>query len=107
MMNYGKMVIVGNSIAELEQDLEMLKITLKSGKMCAVGGSSVAEVENGLAMMKQMMGATPSPCNCSCGCGCCSEEEEEYEDEEEDLDYIASDEVLERIREVLAEADLI
>ena len=107
MMNYGKMVIVGNSIEELEQDLEMLKITLKSGKMCAVGGSSVAEVENGLAMMKQMMGATPSPCNCSCGCGCCSEEEEEYEDEEEDLDYIAPDEVLERIREVLAEADLI
>lgn len=107
MMNYGKMVIVGNSIEELEQDLEMFKVTLKSGKMCAVGGSSVEEVEKGLAMMKQMMGATPSPCNCSCGCGCCSEEEEEYEDEEEDLDYIAPDEVLERIREVLAEADLI
>ena len=117
MMNYGKMVIVGNSIAELEQDLEMLKITLKSGKMCAVGGSSVAEVENGLAMMKQMMGTTPSPCNCSCGCGCCSEEEEELEiedeeeeyleDEDEDPEYIAPDEVLERIREILAEADLI
>ena len=55
MMNYGKMVIVGNSIEELEQDLEMFKVTLKSGKMCAVGGSSVEEVEKGLAMMKQMM----------------------------------------------------
>ena len=105
MMNYGKMVIVGNSIEELEQDLEMLKITLKSGKMYAVGGSSVGEVEAGLAMAKAMMGATPSPCNCSCGCGCCSEEE--YEDEDEDPEYIAPDEVLERIREVLAEADLI
>ena len=88
MMNYGKMVIVGNSIAELEQDLEMLKITLKSGKMYAVGGSSVADVENGLAMMKQMMGATPnkpSKCNCDCGgvCDECECEDPEDLDEEE------------------------
>ena len=88
MMNYGKMVIVGNSIAELEQDLEMLKVTLKSGKMFAVGGSSVAEVEAGLAMMKEMMGATPSrphKCNCDCG-GVCEECEcEDPEDIEEDF----------------------
>jgi hypothetical protein len=93
MMNYGKMVIVGNTIEELEQDLEMLKVTLKSGKMCAVGGSSVAEVENGLAMMKQMMGATPSKCNCDCGGVCeeceCEEPEdldEDFWDDEEDLE---------------------
>ena len=92
MMNYGKMVIVGNSIAELEQDLEMLKVTLKSGKMFAVGGSSVAEVEAGLRMAKEMMGATPTKprkCNCDCG-GVCEECEcedlEEEEDEEEDLE---------------------
>ena len=103
MMNYGKMVIVGNSIEELEQDLEMLKVTLKSGKMFAVGGSSVAEVEKGLAMAKEMMGATPTKphkCNCDCG-GVCDEcecedpedleedfwdEEEEEDLEEEDLD---------------------
>lgn len=109
MMNYGKMVIVGNTIEELEQDLAMLKIALNSGKKCAVGGSSVAEVENGLAMMKQMMGAelgvtyrpepkaTPSKCNCDCG-GVCEECEcedpedldedfwDEEEDEEENLD---------------------
>ena len=102
MMNYGKMVIVGNSIAELEQDLEMLKVALKSGKMFAVGGSSVAEVEAGLAMAKEMMGATPSrphKCNCDCG-GVCEEcecedpedleedywDEEEEEEDEEDLD---------------------
>ena len=94
MMNYGKMVIVGNSIAELEQDLEMLKVTLKSGKMCAVGGSSVAEVENGLAMMKEMMGATPNrphKCNCDCGgvceeCECEDPEDLEEEEDEEDLE---------------------
>lgn len=102
MMNYGKMVIVGNSIAELEQDLEMLKVALKSGKMYGVGGSSVAEVENGLAMMKEMMGATPNrphKCNCDCG-GVCEEcecedpedleedfwDEEEEEEDEEDLE---------------------
>jgi hypothetical protein len=94
MMNYGKMVIVGNTIEELEQDLEMLKVALKSGKKCAVGGSSVAEVENGLAMMKEMMGATPSKphkCNCDCG-GVCEECEdpedlpEDFWDDEEDLD---------------------
>ena len=96
------MVIVGNSIAELEQDLEMLKVTLKSGKMFAVGGSSVAEVEAGLAMAKEMMGATPNrphKCNCDCGevceeCECEDPEdleedfwdEEEEEEDEEDLD---------------------
>jgi hypothetical protein len=97
MMNYGKMVIVGNSIAELEQDLEMLKVALKSGKMYGVGGSSVAEVENGLAMMKEMMGATPNrphKCNCDCG-GVCEEcecedpedlEEDFWDDEEEEED---------------------
>jgi hypothetical protein len=96
------MVIVGNSIAELEQDLEMLKVALKSGKMYGVGGSSVAEVENGLAMMKEMMGATPNrphKCNCDCG-GVCEEcecedpedleedfwDDEEEEEEEEDLE---------------------
>lgn len=87
MMNYGKMVIVGNTIEELEQDLEMLKVALKSGKKCAVGGSSVAEVENGLAMMKEMMGATPSKCNCDCGeCECEDPEDldEDFWDEEED-----------------------
>lgn len=88
MMNYGKMVIVGNSIAELEQDLEMLKVTLKSGKMFAVGGSSVAEVEAGLVMAKEMMGATPNKphkCNCDCG-GVCEECEcEDPEDIEEDF----------------------
>jgi hypothetical protein len=106
MMNYGKMVIVGNTIEELEQDLEMLKVTLKSGKMCAVGGSSVAEVENGLAMMKQMMGAelgvtyhpepkAPSRCNCDCG-GVCEEcecedpedlDEDFWEEEEDEEDF--------------------
>jgi hypothetical protein len=93
MMNYGKMVIVGNSIAELEQDLEMLKVALKSGKMYGVGGSSVAEVENGLAMMKEMMGATPSrphKCNCDCGGVCeeceCEDLEEDFWDDEEEED---------------------
>ena len=91
MMNYGKMVIVGNSIAELEQDLEMLKVTLKSGKTFAVGGSSVAEVEAGLAMAKEMMGATPSrphKCNCDCG-GVCEECECEDLEEEEDEETFA------------------
>ena len=93
MMNYGKMVIVGNSIAELEQDLEMLKIALKSGKMYGVGGSSVAEVEAGLRMAKEMMGATPTKphkCNCDCGGVCeeCDPEdlEEDFWDEEEEED---------------------
>lgn len=111
MMNYGKMVIVGNTIEELEQDLEMLKATLKSGKMCAVGGSSVAEVEKGLAMMKEMMGTTPSKCNCSCGCKCSEIEYDDPEDlpedfwdeEEEDEEAIA----LERIREVLEDIGVI
>ena len=93
MMNYGKMVIVGNSIAELEQDLEMLKVTLKSGKMYGVGGSSVAEVEAGLRMAKALTGTTPSrphKCNCDCGgvceeCECEDLEEEEEEDLEEDF----------------------
>lgn len=49
------MVIAGNSIAELEKDLEMLKLALASGKACGVGGSSLSEVEKGLTLMKNMM----------------------------------------------------
>lgn len=107
MMNYGKMVIVGNSIAELEQDLEMLKATLKSGKMFAVGGSSVAEVEAGLAMAKEMMGATPSrphKCNCDCGgvceeCECEDPEdlEEDFWDEEEEEEDLEEEETLQSL----------
>ena len=105
MMNYGKMVIVGNSIAELEQDLEMLKVSLKSGKMYGVGGSSVAEVENGLAMMKEMMGATPSrphKCNCDCGgvceeCECEDLEEDFWDEEEEEEEDLEEEDVLQSL----------
>lgn len=49
------MVICGNSVAELENDLEALKQTLRTGATCGVGGSSLEDVEMELAMLKDMI----------------------------------------------------
>lgn len=94
----GKIVIAGNSIAELERELATVKALMAMGKTYGVGGNSIAEVEEGL----EMVGGTPP---CCCNCGCC-EDEEEYEDEyedpydEEDEVDIDIDEVADDLRDV-------
>ena len=76
-----KIVIAGNSIAELERELATVKALMAMGKTYGVGGNSVAEVEEGL----KMVGGTPP---CCCNCGCCEDEEDEVD---VDLDELTDD----------------
>lgn len=63
MMEKGMFVICGNSIEELERELEAMKMVVASGKTCGIGGSSIEEVEQAMEMME----------------GFLEEEEEEFE----------------------------
>ena len=80
MNNYtnGKIVIAGNSIAELEQELAKVKALAAMGYNCGVGGKSIDEIEKGM----KMVGATPSCCPCNCNCEC--EDDDLYDEEDED-----------------------
>ena len=81
----GKIVIAGNSIAELERELATVKALVAMGKTYGVGGKSIAEVEDGL----KMVGGTPPHC---CNCNCCKDEDEDLYDEEDEC-YEDEDEV--------------
>ena len=82
MNNYtnGKIVIAGNSIAELEQELARVKALVAMGYNCGVGGKSIDEIEKGM----NMVGATPSCCPCNCNCEC---EDDDLYDEEDEYEY--------------------
>ena len=47
-------IICGNSIEEIEQNLEMVKMAMASGAPCGVGGATMADVEKALRMMEHM-----------------------------------------------------
>lgn len=98
MMNgKGMLVICGNSVAELEQELEMLKLAISTGATMGCGGATINAVEKSLSALMSAVGDI-SPianhaeeieeCNCvSCGgnCDCCcgyDAVEDEYDDEE-------------------------
>lgn len=88
MMNgKGMLVICGNSVAELEKELEMLKMTVSTGAVMGCGGSTIGGVEQALnALTSAVDGISPiveEKCNCNC-CGCCCgcDCEDEYDDEE-------------------------
>lgn len=71
-MKKGMFVICGDSIEELERDLEAMKMVVASGKTCGIGGSSIEEVEQAMEMME----------------GFLEEEEEEFEEEFEPTDSV-------------------
>ena len=85
-------IICGNSIAEVERDLEMAKKAIASGMPYGVGGATMADVEKAMAGLRSAMGEhSPIEHKCACehtdcacaggtcyGCGCCDEEEVEY-----------------------------
>lgn len=95
---YGKIVIAGNSIEELERELSTVKALVAMGKTYGVGGNSIAEVEDGL----RMVGGTPptNQCQC-CNCDCCDEEDEDLYDEEDE--YYEDDDEEEDVSEIVAD----
>ena len=94
----GKIVIAGNSIAELEQELARVKALVAMGYNCGVGGKSIAEVENGL----KMVGGTPPHC---CNCNCCEDEDEDLYDEEDEYEdeYYEDEDEEEDISELITD----
>lgn len=101
-------IICGETIAEVERDLEMAKQAIASGMPYGVGGATIEDAEKGLEMMRSMVGGAvapisnpnytaPKPCCCGCNCECEDEEDEEEDSDEEDQyieDLIASAERL-------------
>ena len=80
MMNKkGMLVICGNSVAELEKELEMLKMAVSTGAVMGCGGSTIGGVEQALKALTSAVGVDTPPiisqCNCECGCCCCNCEE--------------------------------
>lgn len=91
MMNgKGMLVICGNSVAELEKELEMLKLAISTGAMMGCGGATLGETEKALSALKSAVGDVPpiiEDCGCDCECcGCCN-----YADDEEDYCPICGD----------------
>ena len=77
MMKY---VVYGNSVEDVQNGVEAMKLAIASGAICGVGGSTVEEVEKNLEAMKQMVGGiAPSSCGCSCPYREC-EDEDDYEE---------------------------
>lgn len=82
MAKNGIMVITGNSIKELEADLQAMKVAMATGVQGAVGDSSVEDVEKGLKALKTLVGGDVSPkviehscpCCCESGCACCEDD---------------------------------
>lgn len=63
-MKNNMMVIGGNSIQELELNLEAMKKVLSMGTPAmVVGGTSAEDIEKGMQVLKTMVGAVPSPTN--------------------------------------------
>ena len=87
MMNRkGMMVICGNSVAELEKELEMLKVAISTGATMGCGGSTIGGVEQALKALTSAVGVDTPPivsqCNCECDCCCCGCNCEEDDEDE-------------------------
>ena len=54
-------IICGNSIAEVEQDLAMAKMAMASGAAIGLGGNSIEDAERALQMLKNEHLPTPAP----------------------------------------------
>ena len=88
-------IICGNSIAEVEHDLELAKQAIASGMPYGVGGATIEDAEKGLEMLSAIAGnapidnpnyVPPHSCGCSCDyctcnvCGGCEDEDEDVGD---------------------------
>ena len=110
-MKYGMMYVCGNSIEELEQSLQAMKMAMATGARMGCGGSSIAEVERGIAMMGGHMptaevededvcpccGATYYEGWCDGYCENCGYDTDE--DEEEDVEPPTISELLQKVAE--------
>ena len=106
MNNYGtgSIVIAGNSIEELEQELAKVKSLMAMGYTYGVGGKSIGEVEKGMSMVDEVIDDEEEDNDeCCCGCCCnCYEEDDDDEWEEEDDDLYEKEEE-DEVEEIISE----
>lgn len=98
-------VLVGNSIAELERDLAMCKVAMASGKTMGIGGSSMEDVEKALGGLCKALGipTPPIPKREQVVCSCYADEDED----EYDYDDYYTEEDVDNIVESMTESELL
>ena len=88
MKNYGKIVIMADSIEQAQAELDTIKSLVSMGVTSASGEVNITEMEmprvNGI--MADRMANTYAE-NCPCGCPCCWCEDDEDEDEYGDENF--------------------
>ena len=90
MKNYGKIVIMADTIEQAQAELDTIKSLVSMGVTSASGEVNITEIEmprvNGI-MADRMANAYAENCPCCCPCCCCEDEEDdEYLDEPVELD---------------------
>ena len=90
MKNYGKIVIMADTIEQAQAELDTIKSLVSMGVTMASGEVNITEIEmprvNGI-MADRMANAYAENCPCCCPCCCCEDEEDdEYLDEPVELD---------------------
>ena len=90
MKNYGKIVIMADTIEQAQAELDTIKSLVSMGVASASGEVNITEMEmprvNGI--MADRMAETYAE-NCACrggNCCCCCEDDDEYLDEPVELD---------------------
>ena len=89
MKNYGKIVIMADSIEQAQAELDTIKSLVSMGITSASGEVNITEMEmprvNGI-MADRMANAYAENCPCCCPCCCCEDDEDEDLDEPVELD---------------------
>ena len=89
MKNYGKIVIMADSIEQAQAELDTIKSLMSMGITSASGEVNITEMEmprvNGI-MADRMANAYAENCPCCCPCCCCEDDEDEDLDEPVELD---------------------
>lgn len=91
MKNYGKIVIMADTIEQAQAELDTIKSLVSMGITSASGEVNITEIEmprvNGI-MADRMANAYAENCPCCCPCCCCEddEDEDEYLDEPVEMD---------------------
>lgn len=100
MTNTKMLVIGGNSIKELEMNLEAMKKALATGAPMCVGGVNMTDVNIGMEMMKTFLGnMMPAVCPCHCETEITDEWDEEEDESLEEEEEITIEEVTDLILE--------
>ena len=89
MKNYGKIVIMADTIEQAQAELDTIKALVGMGATCGMGEVEITEIEmprvNGI-MADRMANAYAENCACRGGnCCCCCEDDDEYLDEPVEL----------------------